>query len=92
MDLVMSHVEQKESIKITVHEAGILPKNVPIVDQYLNNYRSYKANYVKQITSSKFLDVEMNGNLAQIGNVNSCQISSINDMYNVNTPGQIKLH
>ncbi|WP_180190166.1 hypothetical protein [Acinetobacter sp. YH01009] len=88
----MSHVEQKESIKITVHEAGILPKNVPIVDQYLNNYRSYKANYVKQITSSKFLDVEMNGNLAQIGNVNSCQISSINDMYNVNTPGQIKLH
>lgn len=88
----MSHVEQKESIKITVHEAGILPKNVPIVDQYLNNYGSYKANYVKQITSSKFLDVEMNGNLAQIGNVNSCQISSINDMYNVNTPGQIKLH
>ena len=92
MDLVMSHVEQKESIKINIHEAGILPKNVPIVDQYLNNYRSYKANYVKQITSSKFLDVEMNGNLAQFGNVNSCQISSINDMYNVNTPGQIKLH
>lgn len=43
MDLDMSHIEQKELIKITTHKSGMLPKNVPVVDQYLNNYRQHKT-------------------------------------------------
>ena len=44
MDLVMSHVNQKEPLEITTQEVAVLPNNVPIVDDYLNNYRSHKAN------------------------------------------------
>ena len=43
VDLVMSHVDQIETIKITNREIGILPNNVPVVDQFLNNYRTHKA-------------------------------------------------
>ncbi len=34
VDLVMSHVDQIETIKITNREIGILPNNVPVVDQF----------------------------------------------------------
>lgn len=52
----MSHVEQKEAIKITNHEVGILPNNVPVVDQFLNNYcTTHKACPIKIMASNSSL-------------------------------------
>lgn len=38
----MSQQQQKEAIKVTIRE-GVLPKNVPVVDQYLKDYSSNKS-------------------------------------------------
>jgi len=43
VDLVMSHVDQIETIKIT---------NVPVVDQFLNNYRTHKASTTHSVASN----------------------------------------
>ena len=47
----MSHVDQIETIKITNREIGILPNNVPVVDQFLNNYRTHKASKTHSVAS-----------------------------------------
>ena len=52
VDLVMSHVDQIETIKITNREIGILPNNVPVVDQFLNNYRTHKASTTHSVASN----------------------------------------
>ena len=51
----MSHVDQIETIKITNHEIGILPNNVPVVDQFLNNYRTHKAYPTQSMASNSSL-------------------------------------
>jgi len=55
----MSHVDQIETIKITNREIGILPNNVPVVDQFvpvvdqfLNNYRTHKASTTHSVASN----------------------------------------
>ena len=48
----MSHVDQIETIKITNREIGILPNNVPVVDQFLNNYRTDKASKTHSVASN----------------------------------------
>ncbi len=48
----MSHVDQIETIKITNREIGILPNNVPVVDQFLNNYRIHKASTSHSVASN----------------------------------------
>lgn len=92
MDLVMSHVNQKESIKITIQEAEILPKNVPIVDQYLNNYRLHKANGTMKVVSRQFSNAGMSSDSKEIQNANSHQILAINDIYVVNSRGYTNIH
>lgn len=88
----MSHVEQKESIKITVQKAGVLHKNVPVVDHYLNNYQSHKATETKLVATSKNPKATMNSNVTELTNVNSCQITDINHIYLENPSGRINLH
>lgn len=92
MDLVMSHVEQKESIKITIPEAGILPKNVPVVDQYLNNYRSHKATAITVVVSNQLSTAAKNSNSSQLQNANSCKARHIDELYTVSSNGKINLH
>lgn len=60
----MSHVDQIETIKITNREIGILPNNVPVVDQFLNNYRTHKATLTHSVTS----------NLSLMNNANSVHV------------------
>lgn len=60
----MSHVDQIETIKITNCEIGILPNNVPVVDHFLNNYRTHKASATHSVAS----------NLSLMNNTNSMHV------------------